>query len=227
MTSNRFVFERQFPATKDNYVPLEQKEPTLTVSMHEQQMADAVAAAREDSFAAGKLEADMEETARLARAMESVSHGLEVLRRELDGIAASASSEAIRFAHAFARQLASKLIDTAPMPLIEEVARQIFDDLRGQPHVAIRVAPELVDATKEKISAITRERGFEGRLIVLGEPENRPGDVRIEWADGGIVRDRNTLERTLSEGVDRALAAGIASGIASGQKDGVASWTMT
>jgi flagellar assembly protein FliH len=218
MTASRFVFEREFPTTKDNYVPLEQKESTLTVSEHHRIMTDAVTAAREESFAAGKLEADTEETARLARAMESVSHGLEIMRRELDDIAASASAEAIRFAHEFAKRLAGKLIDTTPMPLIEDVARQIFDDLRGQAHVAVRVAPELVDATKERISVITRERGFEGRLIVLGEPENRPGDVRIEWADGGIVRDRNTLERTVAEGVERALAAGVASA----QKHGVA-----
>jgi flagellar assembly protein FliH len=218
MTASRFVFEREFPATKDNYVPLEQKEPTLTVSEHHRLMADAVTAARQESYAAGQVDADTQETARLARAMESVAHGLEVLRRELDGIAASASAEAIRFAHEFAKRLAGKLIDSAPMPLIEDVARQIFDDLRGQAHVAVRVAPELVDATKEKISAITRERGFEGRLIVLGEPENRAGDVKIEWADGGIVRDRNALERTVAEGVERALAAGYASD----QKRGVA-----
>ncbi|MGL4635884.1 MAG: FliH/SctL family protein [Beijerinckiaceae bacterium] len=212
MSHSRFTFEREFPATKDNYVPLEQKEPTITVAEHELTMSLALEQARNESYAEGKLAADTEETARLARAMESVSHALEVLRHSLDGIEASASAEAITFAHEFARKLAGKLIDTSPVAVIEDVARQIFDDLRGQSHVAVRVSPELVDITKEKISGITRERGFEGRLIVLGEPENLPGDVKIEWADGGIVRDRARVERTVAEGVDRALAAGMTLG---------------
>ena len=38
-------------------------------------------------------------------------------------------------------------------------------------------------------------RGFEGRLVVLAEPEIAPGDCRIEWADGGVVRDQRRDRR--------------------------------
>jgi flagellar assembly protein FliH len=209
MSAAKFIFQREFPATSDRMMPLETKEPTLGISEHETLMAAAVASARQDAFLMGKLEAENEQTARLAEAMEQVARMLDLLRLELDGIQASASHEAIHFAHAFGRKLAGKLLDAVPLTLIEQTARAIFDDLRGQPHVAVRLAPDLVDAARDRLTAIAREKGFEGRLIVMGEPEIPPGDVRIEWADGGIIRDRVQTEQTVAAGVERALASGV------------------
>jgi flagellar assembly protein FliH len=209
MSAAKFIFQREFPATPDRMVPLEKKEPMLGISEHEALMAAAVASAREDAFLMGKQEAETEQTARLAEAMEQVARMLDMLRLDLDGIQASASYEAIHFAHAFGQRLAGKLLDSVPLTLIEQTARAIFDDLRGQPHVAVRLSPDLVDAARERLVAIAREKGFEGRLIVMGEPEIPPGDVRIEWADGGIIRDRAQTEQTVAAGVERALAAGV------------------
>jgi flagellar assembly protein FliH len=206
MSAVKFIVQREFPETSNRMVPLERQEPVIKVSQHEDVLAEAVAAARAQAFIEGKAEADGEETARLARAMESVAMALEQLRHDLDGIQAMASDEAIRFAQQIALKVAGKVMDAQPLAMIEDTGRAIFDDLRGQPHVAVRVAPDLVDAAKERLSGIARERGFEGRLIVMGEPEIMPGDVRIEWADGGIIRDRHLVERTIAAGVERALA---------------------
>ena len=206
----KFVFSREFPATPDRIVPLETREPTLTLSEHRRLMDAAVAGARAEAFVQGRLEGETDSSARLAAAMERVSQRLEILAANLAAIEAAASAEAIRFAHQFALKLAGRLLDTAPLAQVEDAARAIFDDLRGQPHVAVRVAPELVDAAKERLSVISRERGFEGRLIVLGEPEIPAGDARIEWADGGIVRDRARAEQNLLACIEQALAAGAA-----------------
>jgi flagellar assembly protein FliH len=209
MSPAKFIFQREFPATADRMVPLETKEPTIRISEHDALMAAVVASTRSDAFLQGKQEAENEQTARLAEAMEQVARMLDLLRLELDGIQASASHEAIHFAHAFGQRLAGKLLDAVPLTLIEQTARAIFDDLRGQPHVAVRISPDLVDAARERLAAIAREKGFEGRLIVMGEPEIPPGDVRIEWSDGGIIRDRAQTEQTVAAGVERALAAGV------------------
>jgi flagellar assembly protein FliH len=208
MATAKFTFNREFPATPDRIVPLEQKEATLTLSEHQRLMAASVAGARAEAFVQGRLEGESDAAARLAEALEQVAARLADTARDLAAIEAAATGEAIRFAHGFALKLAGRLLDAAPMAAVEEAARAIFDDLRGQPHVAVRVAPGLVEAAREKLTAIGRERGFEGRLIVLGEPEIAPGDVRIEWADGGILRDRAAAEAALAAGVGRALAAG-------------------
>jgi flagellar assembly protein FliH len=208
MSPQRFTFDRAFPETPDRRVPIEKKEPTITVAEHETLVAMAAASARQDGFLAGRAEGDDAANAHLARAMDQVAMALEQLRFDLDGIQAQASAEAIRFGHEVGLRLAGRLMDDAPMALIEDAARRIFEDLRGQPHVAVRVADSLMEAAREKMQAVAREKGFEGRLIVMGEPETAVGDVRIEWADGGIVRDRAGAELRMAEAVARALASG-------------------
>ncbi len=110
----KYVFSREFPATPDRMVPLETREPTLTLSEHRRLMDAAVAGARTEAFMQGRLEGEADSSARLAAALEQVSARLEILA------ATSLSSrsrieEAIRFAHAFARKLAGRVLDAAPM----------------------------------------------------------------------------------------------------------------
>ena len=51
-----------------------------------------------------------------------------------------------------------------------------------------------------------RTRGFEGRLVVMGENELAVGDCRIEWADGGLVRDSAATEAAITQAVDSYVA---------------------
>jgi flagellar assembly protein FliH len=70
------------------------------------------------------------------------------------------------------------------------------------PHLVVRVNQALVEAVEARVQRIARERGYEGRLVVIGEPEIAPSDGRIEWADGGVVREQARIEAA----VDGALA---------------------
>jgi flagellar assembly protein FliH len=35
--------------------------------------------------------------------------------------------------------------------------------------------------------------------VVLGDPDMHAGDARIEWADGGIVRERARIEAAVAD----------------------------
>src|SRR5450759_3582805 len=67
--------------------------------------------------------------------------------------------------------------------------------------VAVAVAAKLAPAL------IAHARGFEGRLVVLSDPAMAPGDCRIEWADGGVARDRAATLATIDDAVARYVAA--------------------
>jgi flagellar assembly protein FliH len=71
----------------------------------------------------------------------------------------------------------------------------------------VRVNNELYPAVRERLAEIARARGFEGRLVVLGETDIALGDCRIEWADGGAIRDRAAIEKTIDDLVARYVAA--------------------
>ena len=67
----------------------------------------------------------------------------------------------------------------------------------------VRVQDGLVEETEALMRRLARERGYEGRLVVLGDPDLALGDARIEWADGGVVRERARIEAE----IDAAVAA--------------------
>ena len=50
-------------------------------------------------------------------------------------------------------------------------------------------------------------RGFEGRLSIQPDAALAPGDCRIEWADGGVIRDRAAALATIGDAVTRYVAA--------------------
>ena len=65
----------------------------------------------------------------------------------------------------------------------------------------------LYDAARVKLEEIAQQTGFEGRLVMLAEPDIAEGDCRIEWADGGVTRDRAAAQALIAETVHRFIAA--------------------
>ncbi len=49
--------------------------------------------------------------------------------------------------------------------------------------------------------------GFEGRMVITADAALGSGDCRVEWADGGINRDRAATEAAIAEVVTRYITA--------------------
>ena len=71
----------------------------------------------------------------------------------------------------------------------------------------MRVSADLYSDAKQRLEDIARARGFEGRLVVMSEGDIAAGDCRIEWADGGLKRDRAMTEAAIAEAVGRYITA--------------------
>ena len=95
--------------------------------------------------------------------------------------------------------------DEVDLQAIEAAARQCFQHLRGVPHLVARVDPALVERVDELLRRLARERGFDGKIVTLGDPDIPAGDVRLEWADGGVARDRSRIEAAAEELLGHAL----------------------
>ena len=54
---------------------------------------------------------------------------------------------------------------------------------------------------------LARRSGFEGRLVILPEPDIDISDCKIEWADGGCTLDRAATDTRIGELVERYMAA--------------------
>lgn len=178
----KFLFERDFGRPKDA------SSPKLEAALDE---AEARGFAR--GHAAGRAEAQAQADAATDAALARLADAAERLLAESDARAQRLEAEALAFAQALAHKLAGDAVARFPMDAIAEVARTAFAHLAGVPHLVVRVNEGLVEKTERLVQGLARERGFEGRLVILGEPEIAPGDARFEWADGGVVRDGAAL----------------------------------
>jgi flagellar assembly protein FliH len=177
--------------------------PAITLAEHSAKLAEAKAAAYRD----GVADAETDSTRLTATALERVAGAFDRLDVALRAVEAKLEAEAVEVAVAVGRKLAPALIAREPFAEIAALASECFRQLVAAPHVVVRVNDALYATTREKLEEILRASGFEGRLVVLAEPEIAPGDCRIEWADGGVGRDSASTETAITEAVNRYLAA--------------------
>jgi len=116
-------------------------------------------------------------------------------------------TEAVDVAVAVARKLCSELMSGEPLAEITALVSDCFSHLVSTPHLVVRINDSLYEAARDKIERQAAQSGFEGRLVILAEPEIATGDCRIEWADGGVVLERVTIEAKINELVGRYLAS--------------------
>jgi flagellar assembly protein FliH len=193
----KFLFEDDFA------VNAKPAKPMVSLAAHQ----SALARAEEDGYRQGAAAAEAQIAGRTAAACERIAQTLAGLTQGLGGIEARLEAESVEVAFAVARKLAPELIATEPFREIAALAASCFRQLVAAPHVVVRIAEGIYESTHQRLEEIARMHGFDGRLVVLAEPGIAVGDCRIEWADGGLSRDRAGTEATIGEAVTRYIAA--------------------
>jgi flagellar assembly protein FliH len=196
----KFLFDVDFAASAE-------REATIPLAEHAIKLAEAETAAHRRGYAEAQTDAKIETDRRIAGALERVALSLGEANGTLGAIEARLECEAVEVAVAVARKLAPALVEHEPFAEIAALASSCFRELIAAPHIAVRVSESLYAAAREKLGDIARTHGFEGRLVVLGEPGIALGDCRIEWADGGVNRDRVAADASIGEAVERYVNA--------------------
>jgi len=183
------------------------EKPTITMVEHERRRADAESQAYRTGFAAGQEQAQQEAAQRIATALAVIADSLGRLDGALTAIETRLETEAVEVAVAVAAKLGPALIAREPFAEISALATECFHHLVSTPHVAVRVGTDIYETAKEKIEEIARTRGFEGRLAVMSDDSLASGDCRIEWADGGVIRNQAATASAVDEMVGRYISA--------------------
>lgn len=205
----KFTFDTYFgerPSTSDRIEEVEA--PRIT----EAEVEAARRAAYAEGFAAGEREAAARRDDALVSAMSQLAESTGALLAALDTQLILTRKEAVMTAMETARKLAPALIATRPEAEIEAVLRNCLAHLNREPHILLRVSPSLVDRLKDTVDRMAMERGLSGRIILLGEPDMKEGDCVVEWADGGVARDRAAIENEITAVVSRYIETLGASG---------------
>jgi flagellar assembly protein FliH len=196
----KFLFDTDFAA------PDKSRERPTQVEMA-QKIATAEAKAYRDGYDAGQREAKAESDRRLALALEEIKIAMQDIAARLGGVELRMETDAVDVAVAVARKLSSQLIAAEPLGEVAGLVSECFSHLVATPHLVVRVNDQLYEAARERIERLAKPSGFQGRLVILAEPEIPTGDCKIEWADGGVVFERAAIEAKIDELVGRYMAS--------------------
>jgi flagellar assembly protein FliH len=144
---------------------------------HALKLAEAESRGFRDGYATAEKERAAEAERRTAAAFEQIADAIDRLARGLGEVEKRLEAEAVEVAVAVGRKLAPELIALEPFAEIAALATDCFKHLTASPHV------------------------------VIAEPDIALGDCRIEWADGGVTRDRAATEAAIVDAVSRYLVA--------------------
>src|SRR6516164_7878215 len=197
----KFLFDTDFSA------PDRSREKAATAAEIAQKVAAAEARAYRDGFDAGQREAKAESDRRTALALEEIKIALQGIAARFAGIETRMETEAVDVAIAVARKLCSELIAAEPLGEIIGLIKDCFAHLVSTPHLVVRINASLYEIARDQIERLAKQSGFEGRLVILAEPEIATGDCRIEWADGGVVLERAAIDEKINELVGRYIAS--------------------
>jgi len=197
----KFLFDSDFGANAGT-------RPGISLAEHQSRIADAEAVAYRKGFAAAEAEATSAAQRRTIAMLEQIAHAMDLIAGGLAATEQKLATEAVDVAVAVARKLAPALLAREPLGEISALTSECLRHLNTAPHLVVRINDGLQEAARKELDAIALARGFSGRLVILGEPDMPPGDCRIEWADGGIVRSRADVEARIDDLVRRYLSAG-------------------
>jgi flagellar assembly protein FliH len=199
--SAKFLFDVDFgPDAKP-------AEETVTLAALQAAIAEAESRGFRNGVASAEAQAKAEAERRSSVALERVGLALDRLVNGLKAVEDRLEAEAVEVSVAVARKLAPELVAAEPLTEVVALAKRCFNELISAPHVVARVNDSLYASVRGPIEDVARARGYEGRLVVLGEPEIQVGDCRIEWADGGLTRNRSATEASIAEMVGNYVAA--------------------
>jgi flagellar assembly protein FliH len=199
----KFLFDVDFATGSDR----KPAEASIKLAEHALKLAEAEAAAHRKGYADAKDDAKVEADRRIAEALERIALNLGAASNALSAIETRLECEAVEVAVAVARKLAPALIAREPFAEIAALASDCFRELVAAPHIVVRVNEALYAPAREKLEEIVQAKSFQGRLVVLAEPDIAVGDCRIEWADGGISRDAVAAEAAIGAAVASYISA--------------------
>jgi flagellar assembly protein FliH len=204
----KFLFDVDFA------VPDKAREKSASPAEIAERIATAEAHAYRSGFDAAQREAKAESDRRAALALEQIGVAITDIAGRFAGIESRMETEAVDVAIAVARKLCSELIAGEPLTEVMALVHDCFKHLVATPHLVVRINDQLYDEARERIEKLAKQSGFQGKLVILSEPDIDNGDCKIEWADGGVLLERTAIEAKIGELVGRYMASRNPTGLA-------------
>lgn len=178
------------------------KPPTFSVEELEAAKAEAYAKGRQDGM--DDAMAGIEQ--QVARTLDAVFSRVQKVFDQHKAWTREMETDAARLGLAVIGRLAPELARDNELPEVEAVIREAFGFLTEQPKVMIRVAKELEESLSGKVELMATRVGYEGKVVLVGDPELPVDDCRISWQAGAVERSLDNVWEQIDQIVERVLA---------------------
>lgn len=209
----RFRFDRDFEAFAgtggDSLRRQPSEEPSFT--------REDVELARAEGFGRGRSEAvGAEEARREAERLrqQTLDEIVAQVRALLDASSASAEAagkQAVLVAAAIVRKMMPRYWREGGGKEIEETVSAVLAELAEEPTITVRIAPTLQAELSPGLQVVAAACGADGRLRIITDAGIAAGDCRIEWRDGGLLRDRQAMSRMIDQVIERSVGMAVLS----------------
>jgi flagellar assembly protein FliH len=175
-----------------------------------------LAEARDEGFADGRS-AGLEEAAQstehaTAQALLTIASRLEEMIEQLAKTSEEREHQAIETAIMLLRKLFPELSRRNALTEVLASIGRCLEQLRDEPRVVVRIADALLDPLHERLESLATKSAFDGKIVLLADESVSSGDVRVEWADGGVERDTVRLWAEIDQVLERAAGRPLCAG---------------
>ncbi|HJT08382.1 MAG TPA: FliH/SctL family protein [Stellaceae bacterium] len=201
----KYLFERSFDNVEQPRPVSRKPPPEPPVSRAEFEAARSAAFA--DGRKSGLAEAAHSAEERTAAALTKLAADIQALLALREECSADVERRAIEAMRAIMRKAVPALCRKDPLAEIEAVLDACLHEAFEEPRIVLRVADAQFEPVQSRLSALAQAAGYAGKLVLLADNDLGPGDVRIEWAEGGAERQVERLMSDIDAALSRALDA--------------------
>lgn len=178
---------------------------------------EELARARQNAYAEGHAKGDAEGYERgraeiedsnqtaVADALVRLADGVEQLLADRDTLNAERTGQPARIALAVVEKLFPVTLGRHGAQELEEFVAACLAEAVDEARLTVRINDGLADELRPVIGELATQRGFAGRLVVMGDSALGPSDARIEWAEGGAERNTRQLLADIERAAERLL----------------------
>ncbi len=153
----------------------------------------------------GAREARRETERMQADALEAIESRMRDMADRQVAMAQEATDAAVELARAVTRKMVPVQARHGACDEVEAVVRECLPEIVAEPRLTVRVAESITEAVRTRINDRAERVGFEGKVVVIDEPEMAEGDARVEWESGGVERDQARTWEAINAIIDRHL----------------------
>lgn len=121
---------------------------------------------------------------------------------QLTAVAETLRSEAAELAMIAARKIAGAALDRAGEEVAAQAVADVVAQLKTGPTIVVACAPDALPSIERRLEQL-RAKGIGAGISFRPDPRAKPGDWRVEWAEGSTGFSREGVESAI-EAVIRA-----------------------